>query len=77
MDRNLPGDVSRFASGQKINAVFARKSHILEVENDAATLGLRTNERFQLGDMLFVEPAAELKDHFPVRLTSEFLTFCP
>jgi len=61
------GDVSRFAPGQKTDAVFARQRHILEVENYAATFRLGGNECFQVGNMLFVQPAAEPKDHFRVR----------
>jgi hypothetical protein len=60
-------DVSRFALSEKIYAVLTRQSHILEVENDAAIFPFRGDERFQLGNMFFVDPAAEGEDHFPVR----------
>src|SRR5580658_9803908 len=57
-----------FALSEKIDAVPTRQSHIPEVENDSAIFPFRRDKRFQLGDMFFVDLAAEGEDDFPVRL---------
>jgi hypothetical protein len=51
-------NAGRLAPGEKDNAILTGQSHILEVENDAAIFLFRADERFQIGDILFVDPAA-------------------
>jgi hypothetical protein len=52
------GNASRFALREKSDAILTGQSHIFEVEDDAAALPFRANESFQLGNILFVDPAA-------------------
>src|SRR5579863_7972447 len=55
-----------FALSKKSYAILTCQGHILEVENDMAIFPFRADERFQLGNVLFVEPATQRKDHVPV-----------
>src|SRR5579862_63453 len=55
-----------FALRKKSYAILTCQSHILEVENDMGIFPFRADERFQLGNVLFVEPADQREDHFPV-----------
>src|SRR5580698_9321239 len=59
-------NVSRFALSEKSDAVLTGQSHILEVENDTAIFPFRADERFQLGNVLPVDPPAQGKNHIPV-----------
>ena len=61
-------NVIRFALSEKIDAVLTRQSHVLEVENDAAILLFHGDERFQVGDAVFVDPAAQGENDVPVRV---------
>jgi hypothetical protein len=45
-------NVGRFALGEKIDAVLTCRSHILQVENDAAIFPFPADERFQIGNVL-------------------------
>jgi hypothetical protein len=65
-------NVTRLALREKIDAVLTGQSHIREVENDAAIFPFRDNERFQLGNVLFVDPAAYGKNHIPIFLPLDF-----
>jgi hypothetical protein len=62
-------NVIRFALSEKSDAVPTCQSHILEVESDAANFPFRPDERFQLCNALFVDPAAQGKEHLTVRLS--------
>jgi hypothetical protein len=62
-------NVSRFALSEKIDAVLTCQSHVLQVKNDAPIFPLRGDERLQFGDMLVIDPPAQGKDHFAVRLS--------
>jgi hypothetical protein len=46
-----------FALSEKSNAFLAGQSHIFEVEEDPAVFPFRADERFQFGNVLFVDPA--------------------
>ena len=50
-------NAGRLAPSEKIDAVPAGQSHILEVENNVTVRPFQTDERFQLRNMLFVNPA--------------------
>jgi hypothetical protein len=51
-------NAGRLALSEKVHAVLARQSHILQVKNDTTISPLRADQRFQLGNVLFVDPAA-------------------
>ena len=51
-------DAIRFALSEKGDTVLAGQSHILEVENDSAIFPFSADERFQLSNVLVVDPAA-------------------
>jgi hypothetical protein len=61
-------NAGRLALSEKTDAVLTGQNHIPEVENDAAIFSFRADEGFQLGNALFVDPAAYGEDHIPVRL---------
>lgn len=51
-------NASRFALRKKSHAILTGQSQLLKVENDAAIFPFGDDERFQLGNVLFVDPAA-------------------
>jgi hypothetical protein len=51
-------DAGRFAPGKKIDAILTSQSHIFKVKNDSPMCSFCGNERFQLGNVLPVDPAA-------------------
>ena len=51
-------NAGHFAPSEKSDALLTGQSHILEVENDPAICSFCGNERFQLGNVLSVDPAA-------------------
>ena len=51
-------NASRFALSKKSHAILTGQSQLLEVKNDAAIFPFGGDERFQLGNVLFVDPAA-------------------
>src|SRR5580658_5736334 len=48
----------RFAPSKKSHGILTGQSQLLEVKNDAAIFRFGGDERFQLDDVLFVDPAA-------------------
>lgn len=50
-------NVNRFALNEKIDAVLTYESHVFEVERNAARRPFRGDERFQLGNVLLIDPA--------------------
>jgi hypothetical protein len=51
-------NASRFALSKKSHAIRTGQSQLLEVKNDSAIFPFGGDERFQLGNVLFVNPAA-------------------
>jgi hypothetical protein len=51
-------NASRFALSKKSHAIRTGQSQLLEVKNDSAIFPFGGDERFQLGNVLFVDPAA-------------------
>jgi hypothetical protein len=51
-------NASRFALSKKSHAIRTGQSQLLEVKNDSAIFPFGVDERFQLGNVLFVDPAA-------------------
>jgi len=51
-------NASRFALSKKSHAILTDQSQLLEVKNDATIFPFGGDERFQLGNVLFVDPAA-------------------
>src|SRR5579863_5459590 len=48
----------RFALRKKSHAILTGQSQLLEVKNDSAIFPFSGDDRFQLGNVLFVDPAA-------------------
>ena len=61
-------NASRFTVSEENDAILTGQSQIFEVEDDAAVFPFRTDEPFQFGNVLFVDPAAQTKDYIPVCL---------
>jgi hypothetical protein len=59
-------NAGRFALSEKIDAILTSQSQILKIKNDSAIFSFRRNERFQLGNVLLVDPTAYGKDDVPV-----------
>jgi hypothetical protein len=51
-------DTSRLALSKKSHAILAGQSQLPEVKNDAAIFPFRGDERFQFGNVLFVDLTA-------------------
>ena len=51
-------NASRFALSKKSHAILTGESQLLEVQNDAAIFPFCGDERFQFGNVLFVDPTA-------------------
>jgi hypothetical protein len=51
-------NAGHFTLSEKSDPILTGQSHIFEVEDDAAVFPFRADERFQLGNVLFVDPAA-------------------
>src|SRR5580704_7691493 len=51
-------NAGRFALSEKSDPILTGQSHIFEVEDDAAVFPFRADERFQLRNILLVDPAA-------------------
>jgi hypothetical protein len=51
-------NASRLALSKKSHAILTGQSQLLEVKNDATIFPFGVDERFQLGNVLFVDPAA-------------------
>jgi hypothetical protein len=60
-------NASRFALSKKSHAILTGESQLLEVKNDRAIFPFGGNERFEFGNVLFVDPAAKGNDYLPVR----------
>jgi hypothetical protein len=63
----LQCDAIRFAALEKDDDILAYQSYVLQVQNDAASIRLRPDECFQVGNIFFIYSAAERKDYLPVR----------
>jgi hypothetical protein len=51
-------NASRLALRKKSHAILTGQSQLLKVKNDAAISPFGGDERFQFGNVLFVDPAA-------------------
>jgi hypothetical protein len=60
-------NVVGFAASQKTDSVLIHQGKISKVQNDAATIRFRTEQRFQFGLVFSVHSATHCKDHFAVR----------
>src|SRR5713101_7381102 len=63
----LERDVVLFAALQKIDPVLIHEGQISQVQDDAATVGLFADQRFQLAYVFCVHSTAQLDDHLSVR----------
>jgi len=61
----------RLASSKKSHAILTGQSQLLEVKNDATIFAFGGEERFQLGYVFLVDPAAKGKDWVPVRFLAD------
>jgi hypothetical protein len=65
-------DASGFALSEKSHAVLTSQSQLLEVKNDTAIIPFGGDESLKLGNVLFVDPAAQGKYYVPIRLPANF-----
>ncbi len=56
-------DPPGLAAIQKTNGILTCQDHVLQVKDDTVSFGFHTDKFFQLGNVFFVQPAADRKDH--------------